>query len=88
MIDDVKKLAIIGSGPAGLACADQLNKEGYTVTVYEKNEVLGGWLSLGIPDFKLEKNVVERRLKRMVQEGVKFKTKVNVGVDIKSAELQ
>ena len=83
-----KTVAIAGSGPAGLACADQLNKKGYTVTVYEKNEVLGGLLSLGIPDFKLEKSVVERRLKRMVQEGVKFKTKVHVGVDVSAKELK
>lgn len=83
-----KTVAVIGSGPAGLTCADQLNKAGYTVTVYEKNEVLGGLLSLGIPDFKLEKNIVERRLKRMAQEGVKFKTKVNVGVDVSTEELQ
>jgi glutamate synthase (NADPH/NADH) small chain len=83
-----KMVAVVGSGPAGLACADQLNKAGYTVTVYEKNEVLGGLLSLGIPDFKLEKNVVERRLRLMVQEGVKFKTKVNVGVDVSANELR
>jgi len=83
-----KTVAVVGSGPAGLACADQLNQSGHTVTVYEKNEVLGGLLSLGIPDFKLEKSVVERRLKKMAQEGVKFKTKVNVGVDISAQELQ
>ncbi|VAX36686.1 Glutamate synthase [NADPH] small chain [hydrothermal vent metagenome] len=83
-----KKVAVVGSGPAGLACADQLNKAGYTVTVYEKNEVLGGLLTLGIPNFKLEKSIVERRLKRMVDEGVKFKTKVNVGVDISAEELK
>lgn len=83
-----KTVAVVGSGPAGLACADQLNKAGHTVTVYEKNEVLGGLLSLGIPGFKLEKSIVERRLKHMVQEGVKFKTKVNVGVDVPAKELQ
>ena len=83
-----KNVAVVGSGPAGLACADQLNKKGYAVTVYEKNEVLGGLLSLGIPDFKLEKSVVERRLKRMSQEGVKFKTKVNVGVDVSATDLR
>lgn len=83
-----KRAAVIGSGPAGLACADQLNKMGHTVTVYEKNEVLGGLLTLGIPDFKLEKSVVERRLKRMAEEGVKFKTKVHVGVDISAKELK
>ena len=82
-----KTAAVIGSGPAGLACADQLNNLGHSVTVFEKNEVLGGLLTLGIPDFKLEKSVVERRLKRMAQEGVKFKTKVHVGVDISAKEL-
>ena len=82
-----KTVAVIGSGPAGLACADQLNKAGHTVTVYEKNEVLGGLLTLGIPDFKMEKSVVERRLKRMAQEGVHFKTRVNVGVDIPAKKL-
>jgi len=83
-----KKVAVVGSGPAGLACADQLNHKGYTVTVYEKNEVLGGLLTLGIPNFKLDKGVVERRLKRMSEEGVKFKTQVNVGVDISAEELK
>ncbi|MFT5169661.1 MAG: glutamate synthase (NADPH/NADH) small chain [Candidatus Omnitrophota bacterium] len=82
-----KKVAIIGSGPAGLACADQLNKEGYSVTVYEKNEVVGGLLTLGIPEFKLEKWIVERRAKRMSQEGVKFKTSVAVGIDVKATQL-
>ncbi len=83
-----KTVAVVGSGPAGLACADQLNKAGHKVTVFEKDECSGGLLRLGIPDFKLEKRVVERRLKRMEAEGVKFKTKVNVGVDIKAAELR
>lgn len=82
-----KTVAVVGSGPSGLACADQLNKAGHTVTVYEKEEVLGGLLSLGIPDFKLEKSVVERRLKRMAQEGVKFKTRANVGGDVAAREL-
>ncbi len=83
-----RRIAVVGSGPAGLACADQLNKAGHAVTVYEKNEVMGGILALGIPDFKLEKWVVERRLKRMAEEGVAFKTKVNVGVDVSAQELQ
>jgi glutamate synthase (NADPH/NADH) small chain len=82
-----KTVAVVGSGPAGLACADELNKIGYQVTVYEKNEVLGGLLALGIPDFKLEKWVIDRRLKRMEQEGVCFKTKVHVGVDISAKKL-
>ena len=83
-----KKVAVIGSGPAGLACADELNKSGHRVTVYEKNEVLGGLLALGIPDFKLEKWVVSRRLDRMREEGVVFKTGVNVGVDVKAKKLK
>jgi len=82
------KVAVIGSGPAGLACADQLNKKGHKVTVYEKNELIGGLLTLGIPDFKLEKWVVERRVDRMRAEGITFKTKVNVGVDISAQELR
>jgi glutamate synthase (NADPH/NADH) small chain len=83
-----KTVGVIGSGPAGLACADQLNKAGHKVTVYEKNEAIGGLLTLGIPDFKLEKWVVERRVERMRQEGVEFKTKVHVGVDISIKEIQ
>lgn len=82
-----KNVAVVGSGPSGLSCADQLNKMGHHVTVYEKNEVVGGLLALGIPDFKLEKWIVERRIKRMEQEGVKFKTGVHVGVDIPAKEL-
>ena len=69
-----KTVAIIGSGPSGLACADQLNKAGHTVTVFEKNEDIGGILTFGIPSFKLEKWVVQRRVKLMKDEGVIFKT--------------
>lgn len=83
-----KKVAVVGSGPAGLACADELNKAGHAVTVFEKNECPGGVLRFGIPDFKLGKKVVERCLKRMEEEGVTFKTKVNAGVDIRAKELQ
>lgn len=83
-----RKVAVIGSGPSGLACADQLNKAGHRVTVYEKNEFLGGLLALGIPDFKLEKWVIERRIDRMRAEGIKFKTKANVGVNISAKELR
>ncbi len=82
-----KKVAVVGSGPAGLACADQLNRRGYHVTVYEKNETPGGLLALGIPDFKLERNVISRRLKRMEKEGVTFKTGVHVGVDLPGKKL-
>ncbi len=82
------KVAVIGSGPSGLACADQLNKKGHKVTVYEKNAYVGGLLTLGIPNYKLEKEVVARRVKRMEQEGVVFKTEVNVGVDVDPDEIR
>ncbi len=82
------KVAIVGGGPAGLACADQLNKKGHKVTVYEKNEAVGGLLTLGIPNFKLEKEVVARRVQRMEQEGVVLRAGVNVGVDVDPNELR
>ncbi len=82
-----KKVAVIGSGPSGLACADQLNKKGHKVTVYEKNEAIGGLLRFGIPDFKLEKHIIERRVQRMAGEGVIFKTKSYVGVNVSVEEL-
>lgn len=81
------KVAVIGSGPSGLACADQLNKKGHKVTVYEKNPFIGGLLTLGIPNYKLEKTVVERRVKRMNEEGVLFKTGVHVGGDFDPRDL-
>ncbi len=77
-----KKVAIIGSGPAGLAAAQQLNRAGHTVTVFEKNAKPGGLLRYGIPDFKLEKWVIDRRLEQMEAEGVKFRTNVSVGAEI------
>jgi len=83
-----KTVAVVGSGPAGLACADQLNKKGHHVTVYEKNERVGGLLTFGIPDFKLEKRVVARRAKRMADEGVVFKTGVHIGVDVPVKKLR
>lgn len=82
-----QKVAVVGSGPAGLACAQQLNRAGHTVTVYERSEYLGGLLALGIPEFKLEKSVVERRLQQMRDEGVIFRTNTDVGVDITAREL-
>ncbi|MFZ9046869.1 MAG: glutamate synthase subunit beta [Cyclobacteriaceae bacterium] len=82
-----KKVAIIGSGPAGLAGADQLNKAGYEVTVFERDEKPGGLLRFGIPDFKLDKWVVDRRVSLMEEEGVRFKLKMEVGKDINSSEL-
>ncbi len=77
-----KSVAVIGSGPAGLAAAAQLNKAGHLVTVFERAEEVGGLLRFGIPDFKLEKTVVKRRVDIMVDEGVVFKTNANVGVNI------
>ena len=82
-----KKVAVVGSGPAGLAAAQQLNRAGHTVTVYERDEYLGGLLALGIPEFKLEKSVVERRLQQMRDEGVTFQTSTNVGIDISADAL-
>jgi glutamate synthase (NADPH/NADH) small chain len=82
-----KKIAIVGSGPAGLAVAAQLNKAGHAVTVFERADKIGGLLRYGIPDFKLEKRIIERRLKLMKEEGIIFKTNTNVGVDISIAEL-
>jgi glutamate synthase (NADPH/NADH) small chain len=77
-----KKVAIIGSGPAGLAAAQQLNRAGHLVTVFEKNAKPGGLLRYGIPDFKLEKWVIDRRLEQLEAEGVKFRTNVSVGAEI------
>lgn len=77
-----KKVAVIGSGPAGLAAAEQLNKAGHWVTVFERDDRIGGLLRYGIPDFKLEKWVVERRTNLMEESGIKFRTNANVGVNV------
>jgi glutamate synthase (NADPH) small chain len=82
-----KKVAVIGSGPAGMACADLLNKWGYQVTLFEKDEFAGGLLRFGIPDFKLAKFVVERRINLMREEGVEVKTNTEVGKDISGKEI-
>lgn len=83
-----KTVAVIGSGPAGLAAADQLNKRGHNVTVYEREDHPGGLLMYGIPNMKLDKSVIERKIKVMEAEGVVFRVNVNVGVDIKAEELR
>jgi glutamate synthase (NADPH/NADH) small chain len=77
-----KTVAVVGSGPAGLACAQQLNRAGHTVTVFERADEIGGLLRYGIPDFKLEKHVIDRRLELMRAEGIEFKTGVEVGTDM------
>ena len=82
-----KKVAVVGSGPAGLAAAAQLNYAGHQVTVFERDDFPGGLLRYGIPDFKLEKWVVERRIKLMEEEGVQFKCNANVGVNVRVNDL-
>ncbi|MQR96292.1 glutamate synthase subunit beta [Fictibacillus phosphorivorans] len=83
-----KKIAIVGSGPAGLAAADQLNQAGHSVTVYERADKAGGLLTYGIPNMKLDKDVVERRIKLLRQEGIDFILNTEVGKDITSEELK
>lgn len=81
-----KKVAIVGSGPAGLASADQLNQAGHSVTVFERSDRAGGLLTYGIPNMKLEKGIVERRIKLLTQEGIDFVTNTEIGVDITADE--
>ncbi len=83
-----KSVAVVGSGPAGMAAAAQLNHAGHLVTLYERDEVIGGLLRLGIPDFKLEKNVVQRRVDQMAAEGVTFVTNAHIGQNVPVAELR
>ena len=83
-----KTVAVIGSGPAGLACAAQLNRAGHTVTVYERDDRIGGLLMYGIPNMKLDKDVVQRRVDLLEAEGITFKTSVEVGKDISGEELK
>ena len=82
-----KKIAVIGSGPAGLAAADTLNKRGHSVTVFERNDRIGGLLMYGIPNMKLEKHIIDRRIDLMKQEGVEFRTNIDVGKDIPAKEI-
>jgi glutamate synthase (NADPH/NADH) small chain len=82
-----KKVAVVGSGPAGLAAAQQLRRAGHSVTVFEKSDRIGGLLRYGIPDFKLEKNIVDRRVELMKKGGIEFKTGTDVGKDIKVKDI-
>src|SRR5438552_4319558 len=83
-----KKVAVVGSGPAGLACAQQLRRAGHEVTVFERADRIGGLLRYGIPQFKMEKRFLDRRVEQMEAEGVVFKTGVSVGTDIDAANLK
>ena len=83
-----KRIAVIGSGPSGLACADQLNRRGHSVTVFERSDRVGGLLMYGIPNMKLDKAVIRRRIDIMQEEGVEFRTNVNVGKDITYKEMK
>ncbi len=82
-----KRVAVIGSGPAGLAVADQLNRRGHEITVYERDDRVGGLLMYGIPNMKLEKSIIDRKVRVMEAEGIRFLTGVNVGKDVKAAWL-
>ncbi|MBB3601236.1 glutamate synthase (NADPH/NADH) small chain [Mycolicibacterium sp. BK556] len=83
-----KKVAVVGSGPAGLAAAQQLTRAGHQVTVFERADRIGGLLRYGIPEFKMEKRHIDRRLEQMAAEGTQFRTGVNVGVDLTVAQLR
>ena len=83
-----KTVAVIGSGPAGLAAAQQLTRAGHTVAVYERADKIGGLLRYGIPEFKMEKSIVDRRLYQMEQEGTRFRTGVDIGKDITGSALR
>ena len=83
-----KKVAVIGSGPSGMAAAQQINRAGHLVTVFERDNYVGGLLRLGIPDFKLEKHVVERRVEQMKAEGITFRTGTAVGRDVTAEQLR
>lgn len=83
-----KRIAVVGSGPAGLACAQQLARAGHTVTVFEKNDRVGGLLRYGIPDFKMEKHLINRRAQQMEAEGVEFRTSTEVGVTVSMDSLR
>jgi len=83
-----KKVAVIGGGPAGLACADLLNREGHIVVLFEEEDNVGGYLRFGIPDFKLDKHIIDRRVDILIQEGLIIKTKTKIGRDISFSDIK
>jgi glutamate synthase (NADPH) small chain len=83
-----KSVAVVGSGPAGLACAQQLNRAGHHVTVFERDDRIGGLIRYGIPDFKMDKTLLDRRLAQLEEEGIRFRAGVHVGVDITAEDLR
>ncbi len=87
-VETGKRVAVVGSGPAGLAAAQQLRRAGHAVTVFERDDRIGGLLRYGIPEFKMEKRVLDRRIAQMESEGVEFRVNANVGVDIAAKDLQ
>ncbi len=82
-----KKVAVVGSGPAGMACSQQLARTGHDITLFEKNDRVGGLLRYGIPDFKMKKALIDRRVEQMIREGVEFRTNVEIGVDLTVGQL-
>jgi glutamate synthase (NADPH/NADH) small chain len=82
-----KRVAVVGSGPAGMACAQQLARAGHAVVLFEKNDRIGGLLRYGIPDFKMEKHLIDRRVEQMQAEGVEFRTSQHIGVDVPAQQL-
>ena len=83
-----RSVAVVGSGPAGLACAQQLARAGHAVTVYERDEAAGGLVRFGVPDFKIEKWLIERRVQQLEAEGVVYRYGVDVGIDVEAEELR
>ena len=83
-----RSVAVVGSGPSGLACAQQLARAGHAVTVYERDEAAGGLVRFGVPDFKIEKWLIERRVQQLEAEGVAFRYGVDVGIDVEAEELR